>query len=154
MYKRGFGYDEFSDKITTHGQLHLSLLKESYQKNDLKRKITAVSFTTDFCPFCFLSNLVGRELFIFMLCFLLPLYVKSLSYQNFLLLYLPLLSCFFYIFHSHLSTYIKSSFYQTKNLIIHSYILYLVLQWILGWILGFPLLYIYILFENLIYLLC
>ena len=143
MDKRGFGYDEFSDKITTHGQLHLSLLRESYQKNGLKRKITVVSFTTGFCPFCFLSNLVGKELFIFMLCYLLPLYVKSWSYQNFLLLYLPLLSCFFYIFHSHLSTYIKSSFYQTKNLIIHSYLLYLVLQWILGWILGFPLLYIY-----------
>ena len=39
---RGFGYDEFSDKITTHGRSHLSLLRESYHKIDLKRKITVV----------------------------------------------------------------------------------------------------------------
>ena len=32
MDKRGFEYDGFSDKITTHGQSHLSLLRESYQK--------------------------------------------------------------------------------------------------------------------------
>ena len=63
---------DFSDKITTHGRSHLSLLRESYQKNDLKRKIIAVkkylsqlasvissfssfkvSFTAGFCHFFF-----------------------------------------------------------------------------------------------------
>ena len=38
MDKRGFGYDEFSNKITTQERSYLSLLRESYQKNDLKRK--------------------------------------------------------------------------------------------------------------------
>ena len=36
--KRDFGYDEIFDKIMTHGQSHLSILKESYQKSDLQRK--------------------------------------------------------------------------------------------------------------------
>ena len=57
MDNRGFGYDGFFDKITTHGQSHLSLLREFYQKNDLKRKVTAVnlkvSFTVGFCLFFF-----------------------------------------------------------------------------------------------------
>ena len=30
MDKRGFRYDGFSDKITTHRRSHLSLLRESY----------------------------------------------------------------------------------------------------------------------------
>ena len=38
MDKRGFGYDRISDKITTHGRSHLSLLRESYQKGGLKRE--------------------------------------------------------------------------------------------------------------------
>ena len=38
MDKRGFGYDEFSDKITTHGRSHLSLLRESYKKKWSKKK--------------------------------------------------------------------------------------------------------------------
>ena len=57
MDKRGFGYDWFSDKITTHGRSHLSLLRESYQKNDLRRKITAVvSIIADFCHLCFFAK--------------------------------------------------------------------------------------------------
>ena len=154
MDKREFGYDGFSDKITIHGRSHLSLLRESYQKNDLKRKITVVvSVTTDFYPFCFFAKSC-RERTIYLhallssssLCqifVLSKLFASSSSTLILLFLHLPLTSCFFYIFHSHLSTYIKSSFYQTKNRIIHSYLLYFVLQWILGWILGFLLLYIY-----------
>ena len=152
MDKRGFGYDGFSDKITTHGRSHLSILRESYRKNDLKRKITdvnlKVSFTvgfclfffSGFCLFCFLSNLVGRQLFFFILCYLLLLCLPPISslclfaFLSSTLLYVPLTSFFFhlYLFMFHLHQNIKKR-------IIHSCLLYLVLQWILG----FLLLYLY-----------
>ena len=110
MDKRGFGYDGFFDKITTHGRSHLSLLRESYQKNNLKKKITAVnlkvSFIASFCLF----------FFFWLLSFL--LFVKS-RWETTIFLHVLLSSSFlssthikslsfcFSIFHSSLcSTYI------------------------------------------------
>ena len=95
----------------THGRSHLSLLRESYKKNDLKRKITAVnrkvSFIVGFCPFCFLSNLVGWQLFFFMLCYLLfpclppisslclfPFLSSTLLYFPLTYFFLPLISLY------------------------------------------------------------
>ena len=110
MEKSGFGYDGFSDKITTHRRSHLSLLRESYHKNDLKRKITAVnlkiSFTAGLCLFFFFWHL----------SFL--LFVKSrwdatiflhalLSSSSLSSTHIKSLSFCFSIFHSSLcSTYI------------------------------------------------
>ena len=73
MDKRGFGYDGFSDKITTHGWSHLSLLRESYQSG-LKRKIIAVNlkvaFTAGLC-LCWLLS------FLLFLASVFLLFVKS-----------------------------------------------------------------------------
>ena len=44
--KRDFGYDEIFEKITTHGRSYLSILRESYQKSDLKRKYCLLSCFT------------------------------------------------------------------------------------------------------------
>ena len=141
MDKRRFGYDEFFDKITTHGRSHLSLLRESYHKNDLKRKITTVnlkvSFTAGFCLFfffwllyflLFLASVLSAFCQIslgsnyFSSCFFIFFFVFH-SYQvfAFLLFYLPL----FFMFHFHLfsSTYISLCFTYIKISKIVSYIL-------------------------------
>ena len=166
MDKRGFGYDGFSDKITTHGRSHLSLLRESYQKINLKRKVTAVnlkvSFTAGFClfflasvfsSFCQISlrsNDFSSCFFIFFVFFVFH------SYQvfAFLLFYLPL----FFMFHLHLfsPTYIFSCSTYIKLSRIVSYILVFFTwsfngSWAGSWAFCF---FIYILFEDLGYLLC
>ena len=148
MNKRRFRYDEFSDKITRHEQSHLPLLRESYQKNDLKRKIIAVNrkvpFTAGFCLFFFFW-LMSFLLFVksrweaTMLCYLLFLCLPPISslypfaFLSSTLLYVPLTTSFF--FHLYLFMFHQN----IKNHIIHTCLLYLVLQWILC----FLLLYIY-----------
>ena len=154
MDKKGFGYDGFSNKITTHGRSHLSLLRESYQKNDLKRKITAVNRKNIFHSWLmsfllFLASVLSAFCQIslggnyFSSCFVIFFFFVFHLYQVFAFLsstlfYVPLTSFFFhlYIFMFHLHQIIE-------NHVIHTCLLYLVLQWILGWILGFLLLYIY-----------
>ena len=163
MDKRGFGYDGFSDKITTHDRSHLSLLRKSYQKNDLKRKITVVnikvSFTAGFCLF----------FFFWLLSFL--LFVKSrwkatiflhalLSSSSLSSTHIKSLSFCFSIFHSSLcSTYIffllLIFLYVPLTSKISKIVPYILVfsTWSFNgsWAFCF---FIYIFFENLIYLLC
>ena len=164
MDKRGFGYDGFSDKITTYGRSHLSLLRESYHKNDRKRKITVVnqkvSFTAGFCLFfffwllsflLFLASVLSAFCQIslggnyFSSCFVIFFCFVFHPYQVFVFLFFYL--SLFFMFHLHLFSsiylFMLHLHQNIKNRIIHSCLLYLVLQWILGWILGFLLLYIY-----------
>ena len=165
MDKRGFGYDGFSDKITTHGWSHLSLLRNLTKKKGSKRKITAInlkgSFTAGFCLFFFfwfLSFLlflasvlsafyqISLEGNYFSTCFVIffffvlhPYQVFVLCFSIFTLLYVPLTSFFLPLISFHVPL---TSNYQESC---HAYLSSLLgPQWILGWILGFLLLYIYL----------
>ena len=137
----------------------MSILRESYQKKYLKRKITAVNLKVSFTAgFCLLF-------FFWLLSFL--LFVKSrweatiflhalLSSSSLSSTHIKSLSFFFSIFHSFLcSTHIfflpLISLYVPLPSKISKFVSYiLVLQWI--WLSAS--LYIYIIFENLSYLLC
>ena len=148
----------------------MSLLRESYQKNDLKRKITAVNlkvyFTVGFCLFfffwllsflLFLASVLSAFCQIslgsnnFSSCFFIFFFFVFHSYQvfAFLLFYLPL----FFMFHLHLfsDTYIFSCSTYIKLSRIVSYIL-VFFTWSFNgsWAFCF---FIYILFEDLDYLL-
>ena len=169
MDKRGFGYDGFSDKITTHGRSHLSLIRESYQKKWSKKKITAVNlkvaFTAGFCLcwllsflpflasvfsfFCQISLIFFKLFYHLLLC--LPLIHAFLSSSSLSSTYINSLLFCFPIFHSS-STYIFSCSTFIKLSRIVSYILFFFTWSFNGsWVLCF---FIYILFEDLGYLLC
>ena len=164
MDNRGFGYDEFSDKITTNGRSHLSIIRESYQKNDLKRKITVVNlkvyFTAGLCVFFFFwllsfllflasvlyafcqislgSNYFSSCFFIFFF-FVFHSYLCLFVFLSYTLLYVPLT-----YFFSHLYLFMFHLHQIIKNRLIHTCLIYLVLQWILGFLLLY--IYIYIIF--------
>ena len=111
MDNRGFGYDGISDKITTHGRSHLSLLRESYQKSCLKReKIIAVNLKVPFTAGLCLCWLLSFLLFlapIFFFFFLVSVFSSCYCFCLFFLLSNIVGKCqiffilfFFFVFHS------------------------------------------------------
>ena len=108
--KRDFGYDGIFYKITTHGRSHLSILRESYQKSDLKRK------DCHLCRFTFLSQLT----YVLLLDSFFFFFLIFHPYQIFFIFYpCQILSFFFFfIFVFHPCQILSSCFYQILRRII------------------------------------
>ena len=81
MDKRGFGYDGISDKITSHGRSHLSLLRESYQKSGLIIAINLkVTFTASLC-LCWLLSFLSISGFCLFFLFWLLSFLPFVKYR-------------------------------------------------------------------------